>query len=209
MSLLTGARQSECLGLTWDRVDLKEGTLDIAWQLYQLPAAHGCLSEDGEPTCGRVRVSYCPKARLLLPEGVFDVVMLEGVYALLSPKSIASTRMIPAPPPLVDALRVHRKATLARPNPHGLVWTTPTGRPIARRLDSEAFDAMLRAAGVTDVPLHAARDTTATLLLELGVDAKVIQSVLGHASAATTRGYQHVRLDLARQALDGLGEALA
>lgn len=30
-------RQAECLGLTWDAVDLDNGTLDVSWQLQALP----------------------------------------------------------------------------------------------------------------------------------------------------------------------------
>lgn len=211
LALLTGARQAECLGLTWDRVDLKAGAIDISRQLYQLPAAHGCQDESGEPTCGRTRVSYCPRKVLALPDpDTFDATPLEGVYALIAPKTTASRRIIPIPPLLVDALREHRKANLD--NPHGLVFVSRTEhygvRPVSRRVDSMAWDAMLRAAKVSDVPLHSARHTTATLLLELGADVRVIQEVMGHSSAAVSRGYQHVDLTMARRYMDGLGEAL-
>ena len=58
------------------------------------------------------------------------------------------------------------------------------------------------------MPLHAARHTTATLLLEQGVDAEVIKQILGHSQIVTTRGYQHVSLELARRAVDELGQSL-
>jgi integrase len=35
--------------------------------------------------------------------------------------------------------------------------------------------------------LHEARNTTATLLLELGVDPRVVQAILGHSSITTSR----------------------
>ncbi|MEZ0446613.1 phage integrase central domain-containing protein [Cellulomonas sp. ICMP 17802] len=36
-ALLQGMRQGECLGLTWECVDLEAGTLDVSWQLQALP----------------------------------------------------------------------------------------------------------------------------------------------------------------------------
>jgi site-specific recombinase XerD len=44
--------------------------------------------------------------------------------------------------------------------------------------------------------------------MEMGVDAAVIQAIMGHTDVTTTRGYQHTDLSLARKALDGLGESL-
>lgn len=49
--------------------------------------------------------------------------------------------------------------------------------------------------------IHEARHTTATLLLECGVDPAVIVAIMGH-SILTTRGYQHLRTERAMAALD-------
>ena len=43
--------------------------------------------------------------------------------------------------------------------------------------------------------LHEARNTTATLLVEAGVDPKIIKAILGHSSIVTSRGYLHVNQD--------------
>jgi len=51
--------------------------------------------------------------------------------------------------------------------------------------------------------------STATLLLEQGVDLVVIKELLGHAHIGVTAGvYAHVRLRLQRQAVDILDNAL-
>ncbi|MFD8891684.1 tyrosine-type recombinase/integrase [Streptomyces sp. NPDC059566] len=59
-------------------------------------------------------------------------------------------------------------------------------------------------------PFHDLRHSTATLLLEQGVDLVVIKELLGHAHIGVTAGvYAHVRLRLQRQAIDTLGGILS
>ncbi|WP_156870314.1 tyrosine-type recombinase/integrase, partial [Sporichthya polymorpha] len=52
------------------------------------------------------------------------------------------------------------------------------------------------------------RHTAATLLLEQGVDIRVVQQILGHSTLAVTKRYTHVTDVLARQAADRMGQAL-
>lgn len=199
-ALLTGTRQGEALGLEWDRVDLEAGTADISWQLQRLSYVHGC----GD-TCGRKRGGNCPK-RVLDAPADFEVRTLDATGLVLTrPKTSRSVRMIPLAPSLVAALRKHRRTRLGG----GLVWSRPDGRPIDPKDDAAAWDQLLHDLGLPDVTLHAARHTTATLLLEQGVDAKVIQDILGHTTVTVTRGYQHTDDALARQALNALDSALS
>ena len=56
---------------------------------------------------------------------------------------------------------------------------------------------------------HDLRHSTATLLLEQGVELVVIKELLGHAHIGVTATvYAHVRLRLQRQAIDLLGHTL-
>lgn len=202
-ALLLGARQGELLGLTWSRVDLDRGSIDLAWQLQALPIRHGC----GD-TCGKVRAGWCPARALDVPTGFEHHQLGSTALALTRPKSRAGRRLVPLPAPLAALLLRHRDDATRVPGQHDLVWTTAAGAPIRPEADHAAWKAALHTAGLPAVPLHAARHTTATLLLEAGVDAHVIASILGHSEIVTTRGYQHVDLSLARAGMANLDRLL-
>ena len=55
------------------------------------------------------------------------------------------------------------------------------------------------------VRLHSARHTGASLFLEANVPEKTIMELMGHSSYAVTRRYQHVSLELASAAMEGMG----
>lgn len=64
-------------------------------------------------------------------------------------------------------------------------------------------------AGLRRIRFHDLRHSTATLLLEQGVELVVIKELLGHAHIGVTAGiYTHVRLRLQRKAIDALNGAL-
>ncbi len=71
------------------------------------------------------------------------------------------------------------------------------------------FNALLRDAHLRPIRFHDLRHSTATLLLEQGVELVVIKELLGHAHIGVTATvYAHVRLRLQRDAIDLLGNAL-
>lgn len=208
-ALFLGARQGELLGLQWSRVDLKNGLVDLAWQLQQLQQSHGCGERRADRTwpCGRPRVGYCPKRYWDLPRG-FEHKILHRSLVLTRPKTKAGTRIVPIPAPLWAVLERHPRGG---GDSHDLVWHHDDGRPISPRDDHSNWKAALTAADLPEAPLHVARNTTATLLMEAGVPEQIRMSILGHTSITAHRGYAHVDKSLARQAmtaLDGLLDEL-
>ncbi|WP_064630503.1 tyrosine-type recombinase/integrase [Mycobacteroides immunogenum] len=178
-AFLTGARQGELLGLTWDRVDLDAGVLDFAWQLQQL---YGTLPAGFE---------YRPCHKALM---------------WTRPKSHAGKRAVPITDALRELLRT-RHAGASGPNPHNLVWHHPDGRPVSPREDFQAWKQLLARAGMESVPLHSARHTAASMLQGAGVAEETRMRIMGHSSVQAQRGYVHVDQSQARAAvamLDGL-----
>lgn len=208
---LTGSRQGECLGLPWSLVDLDAGVVDLAMQLQRIPYKHDCGAKTGEAwPCGRKRADRCTHRALDVRPGFWHQ-PLDGNLAQQRPKTKGSTRVVPLPPVMVEALRLRHAEYLAERErytvDHGLVWCRPDGRPIDGSADRAAWHAHLEAAGIAATDQHSMRHTTSTILLAQGVPEHVRMSILGHSEEATNRRYTHVDLSLQRQAMERLGAA--
>lgn len=185
-ALLQGMRQGEALGLTWDRIDWDAGLIVIDRQLQQI----------GDPTA--IPASMAAEH-------------LEGQYYLTPPKTARGQRVIPMIEPMRAALE--RWRAVAPPSPYGLVWTWRDGSPLDARKDRRAWHGILGGLGISReyggrYVVHEARHTTATLLLDAGVDPVVITAIMGHSTMATSRGYMTVSRDMAARALEGVAERL-
>ncbi|GLW04490.1 hypothetical protein Slala05_81200 [Streptomyces lavendulae subsp. lavendulae] len=139
-----------------------------------------------------------------------------GGLTHLPTKTRASERRIALPTECFHSLKKHqerqdkeRETAGSAWTDSGLVFSTPTGRPLDPASLTRRFRGFLNQAGLRRIRFHDLRHSTATLLLEQGVDLIVIKELLGHAHIGVTAGvYAHVRLRLQRQAVDALGNAL-
>lgn len=199
LALLAGLRQGERIGLPVDQIDLDAGMLTVSWQMQRLPWRHGCARP-----CG-LTPSRCPQRTVPIPPGQ-EAERVSGGLWRLRPKSRAGWRQVPLAPPLAATLDRH--LSTMTPARDGLLLHDQDGRPIDPSRDSRAWHASLALAGLPDVPLHSARHTCSTLLFELGVDEQTRMTILGHSSAAVTRGYTHVATPMTRDAMDRLGGLL-
>ena len=132
-----------------------------------------------------------------------------GKYILREPKTKRSRRQIALSPSLAIALWEHRlkqeqaQKLLGKPlESRDLVFSHPDGRPIRPDSVTRAFHKIAESVGLRDVRLHDLRHAHATILLQQGVNPKIVQERLGHSSVSTT-------LDIYSHVLPGLQEVAA
>jgi site-specific recombinase XerD len=104
--------------------------------------------------------------------------------------------------------RVSAAEAAAAVDDDALVFCSPTGGPLDPHDDWDDWHDLLSAAGVREARVHDARHTAATLLLEQGINIRVVQQILGHSQLSQTQRYTHVSLQLTQQAADRMEEAL-
>ena len=118
------------------------------------------------------------------------VLTLKGGLVITEPKTKSSKRAVTLPKVAYEKLKKHleqldRKA--------GLIFTTSSGRPISPRNLIRHFKETLVATGLPDIRVHDLRHSHASLLLASGVNPKLVQERLGHASITLTLDtYSHV-----------------
>lgn len=112
-----------------------------------------------------------------------------------SPKSRKGTRTIQITADTLTLLNVHREK-MQRAGldvNRGLVFCNASGRWIRNSSIYDAFQILVRDAGLPKTRPHAMRHTMATLLLSHGVSPKLVSERLGHEDVMTTlRTYGHV-----------------
>lgn len=121
---------------------------------------------------------------------------------LLGPNSVA----------LLTKTRVYQQARfrdLGIPwTPECLVFDRGDGEYLRATEFSVALQDICSAAGVRALTPHQLRHTGATLMLALGVPARIAEERLGHRTSSMTRRYQHPSLEMQRTAVQSLTTAL-
>jgi len=194
VALLTGMRQGECLGLTWDAIDFETNIITVEWQLQRLPY------RDKKDRSKGFRV----------PEE-FECRQVHKAAHLVRPKSKAGFREYPLLEPIAKALLAWREA--CPPSAVGLVWPNALGKPASHIDDLEEWHALQGAAGVGHPAgryyhVHECRNLTATELRKSGADGLTVTSLLGHTSLSTSEGYMRVDVESKRAALEKVAHML-
>lgn len=135
-------------------------------------------------------------ARISVRQAVVSV-----AYAILesTPKA-HQARVIDLDEVTVEQLRLHRQRQQLEREDWGteyaswdLVVAKENGEPIHPDSFSQAFERLVKNAGLRRIRLHDLRHTHATLAVKAGVPVKVISERLGHESPAfTLKQYAHV-----------------
>jgi integrase len=121
------------------------------------------------------------------------------LYFAETTKTDHSTRLISISQDVVDALDAHRQDQKARYRKlgfvpeHGLVFDSGVGTPLFPRNLERTFVTLKRRAEVPHVTFHDLRHWHASMLIEQGVDIRLIAKRLGHAGPhITLRTYVHL-----------------
>lgn len=126
------------------------------------------------------------------------------------PKSAASRRTLMLDHTTLGVLRRHRHGQQTQAaergldwDPQGYVFTAVRGGPMAPERLSRLFRTLNTKSGLPPVRFHDLRHGAATLALAAGVELKVVQAMLGHASIVLTADtYAGVLPEVAREAAE-------
>jgi site-specific recombinase XerD len=183
------------LGREWKTFEFlrppQEKKLPVVLSVAEVGRVLACVHRRGYWVC--LTTIYACGLRLL--EGVrLQVKDIDGARKLLhiSQGKGNKDRYVPLPEVCLKLLRQH---WLTHRNP---VWLFPSSReerdqPMSESGMQRAFRAAVRKAGIhKQATVHTLRHSYATHLLEAGVNLRIIQSYLGHASPKTTSIYTHL-----------------
>jgi len=181
LALATGMRQGELLGLKWQDINFSTGTLQVRRILTRIPSE----------TSGKV-------------------------YIEAEPKTEKSRRSITVASFALEALSQHRVSQLETKlkagafwEEHDYVFCTLVGRHLRPSHVVDEFKKLLKKADLPDIRFHDLRHSAATLLLSLGVHAKVVQEMLGHTQISMTMDiYSHVLPSMQQDAVNKLNNLL-
>ena len=131
-------------------------------------------------------------------------------YVETDPKTEKSRRKITLPLPVVEVLKQHRTVQLEARLKAGKAWQDNDlvfcniyGRYLHPDRMVEQFQKLLRDAGLPHLRFHDLRHSAATILLSMGVHAKVVQELLGHSTISVTMDvYSHVLPSMQKDAMD-------
>ncbi|WP_246565587.1 site-specific integrase [Paenibacillus faecis] len=156
LALTTGLHRGELLGLEWKHIDLKTGVIDIRQSITAY--------KDGEPIIKEPKTRHSLR-KVALPSSATDEL---NDYYLHCRKE-----------------RMKLKTVWKRDDPFFLFFNEE-GKPFYPETPYLHFRILLLKHKLPYITFHSLRHTSATLLLNQGVHAKVISERLGHANIGTT-----------------------
>lgn len=173
VTLFTGLRQGEVLGLTWDCVDFERNTILINKQLQKTKKV------GGEYTLAPTKSS---RSR--------TITAAQSVMRLLKKQR-------------VQQIEKQLKAGQAWDNRMNLVFTNDFGGHLVHLTVYKHFKDIVKSLGLDEARFHDLRHSYAVVAIESGDDIKTVQSNLGHATASFTLDvYGHVSQNMRRQSAE-------
>ena len=122
-------------------------------------------------------------------------------FIITPPKSRNGNRTIPIDLEVISNIKLLDRTH----TPHSLVFPSAGGNPQHSSTDRDEWIALLNTAGVPHIPLHGARHTSATAMIQHGIGARTVQIILGHSTPSFTLAtYVHPDIDQVREELKKL-----
>lgn len=185
--LETGLRTGELIGLTWDAIDFEKRTLTVNKTLEY-----------------RHKQGYWRAGPPKTPQSYRTIPLTERAYNIL--KEIWDNREHRKKSPLLSETLEYidrRTGATSRLVMGDLVFINwRTGGPAKNSSYDTHLYKLCDEAGIKRFCMHALRHTYATRAIEAGMQPKVLQKLLGHASIKTTMDrYVHVTTDSMDQAI--------
>ncbi len=119
-------------------------------------------------------------------------------FEIASPKTAASTRIIPLPAATLEMLAGMKKRSRSRQ-----VISFASGAQMSRETFTHRYKEMLGRIGIRYLNFHCLRHTFATRALENGMDVKTLSEILGHGDPSVTmKYYVHSSLDQKRRCME-------
>lgn len=176
--LATGLRAGEMIGLTWDSIDFDKKTLTVSKTLEYR------FSEQ----CWRAGPPKTPESYRTIP-------LTDQVYDIL--KELWDNRNTRKEAPALNQILEYmdrKKGTILKFCMRDLVFINyRTGEPTKNTSYDTHLYKLCDKAGIKRISMHDLRHTYATRAIESGMQAKVLQKLLGHSSIKTTMDrYVHV-----------------
>lgn len=164
ITLFTGLRQGEVLGLTWDCIDWDKATLRISYQLQQEKKAGGKY--------------YLTSLKNEKPRTICIPPYVVSLFLKRKEQQ--------------DKERMNAYDLWSEDIP-GLIFENLTGGHLSHASVREHFKHLVRQIGLPNMRFHDLRHSFATISLRNGDDIKTVQENLGHATSSFTLDvYGHV-----------------
>lgn len=174
VTLFTGLREGEVLGLSWDRVDFDKGTLLIDRQLQR------AKDETGERRYSLVSLKNDKWRRITPADFVMELLRRQW--------SRQAEWRLRAGPAWEDS---------------GLVFTNELGEHLSPYTVYHNFKRLAASIGLPEARVHDLRHSYAVAAIKSGDDIKTVQGNLGHATASFTLDvYGHVTDQMKRDSAE-------
>jgi len=176
--LQTGLRAGEVIGLTFDCVDLEKKVITVEKQLeYRY--------EEGYWRAGSPK-TRCSYRKIPMTDIAFKILKAESDCRAYRKEAPLLKKELPYYDKKSGTTKVLKMEDL-------VFISKRTGEPVKNSTYNTALYKVCENAGLEPFCMHALRHTFATRCIERGVQPKVLQKLLGHASVSTTMDrYVHV-----------------